>query len=60
MPTSMLTKLAGGLGTALQMQGTAIAFLLVFRTDNAYRRLAEVRECWNDDPKVTLSPDPDP
>ena len=107
LPFSMLTKLAGGLGTALQMQGapprssrssrssptlqacdpaslrpckpsalqdckpmqrrahllyskgreglslrprlhagTAIAFLLVFRTDNAYRRLAEARECW--------------
>ena len=38
LPTAMLTKLAGGLGTALQLQGTAIAFLLVFRTDNAYSR----------------------
>ena len=46
LPTAMLTKLAGGLGTALQLQGTAIAFLLVFRTDNAYRRLEEARTCW--------------
>ena len=46
LPTTILTKLAGGLGMALQFQGTAIAFLLVFRTDNAYRRLAEARECW--------------
>ena len=40
LPDAMITKLAGGLGTALQMQGTAIAFLLVFRTDNAYSRRA--------------------
>ena len=46
LPTSMINKVAGGLGTALQMQGTAIAFLLVFRTDNAYRRLNEAREAW--------------
>lgn len=46
VPTKILTKLAVGLGTALQMQGTAIAFLLVFRTDNAYSRLSEARECW--------------
>lgn len=46
LPTSTIAKVAGGLGTALQMQGTAIAFLLVFRTDNAYRRLNEAREAW--------------
>ena len=28
------------------VMSTAIAFLLVFRTDNAYRRLEEARECW--------------
>ena len=28
------------------MQGAAIGLLLVFRTDNAYRRLEEARDVW--------------
>ena len=40
-----LSRLATPISMTLSLQGTAIAFLLIFRTDNAYRRLDEAREC---------------
>ena len=47
LPSSVLSQLARGLGSTLQLQGTAIAFLLVFRTDNACARSPRVvREAW--------------
>ena len=45
-PARMLGRLANGLGGTLALQGTAIGLLLVFRTDNAYRRLEEARRHW--------------
>ena len=46
LPKNFLGRVAAPISTTLSLQGTAIAFLLVFRTDNAYRRLEEARECW--------------
>lgn len=37
---------AAGMWIPLSLQGTAIGLLVVFRTNNAYRRLEEAREQW--------------
>jgi len=39
-------KRAASMWIALSLQGTAIGLLMVFRTNEAYRRLAEAREQW--------------
>ena len=44
-PMSFVLK-AQNLWIPLSLQGTAIGLLLVFRTNNAYLRLAEAREQW--------------
>ncbi len=46
LPASLLARWASGLAATLQLQGAAIGLLLVFRTDNAYRRLEEARLQW--------------
>ena len=46
LPSRLLGQLSNGLGGTLGLQGTAIGLLLVFRTDNAYRRLEEARRHW--------------
>lgn len=47
LPTPMLMQWSRGLLATLQLQGAAIGLLLVFRTDNAYRRLEEARKDWS-------------
>ena len=42
----MVAARAAGMWIPLSLQGTAIGLLLVFRTNNAYLRLAEAREQW--------------
>ena len=46
LSSGLLARLAFGLSSTLQLQGTAIGLLLVFRTDKAYRRLEEARIQW--------------
>ena len=45
-PTLRIAARAAQMWIPLSLQGTAIGLLLVFRTNNAYLRLAEAREQW--------------
>uniref|UniRef100_A0A6U9DTU1 Uncharacterized protein n=2 Tax=Emiliania huxleyi TaxID=2903 RepID=A0A6U9DTU1_EMIHU len=47
VPAHVLTGWSRGLQATMQLQGAAIGLLLVFRTDNAYRRLEEARKDWS-------------
>jgi len=46
VPMQSLFQWSSGLSATLSLQGAAIGLLLVFRTDNAFRRLEEARELW--------------